>query len=225
MAAMKPMRWPLARTCAVAVAPPLVALAVRVLALTLSITRDERAIAPFWQARTPVIYAVWHARILLLPLLYGRLRARVLASRSRDGELVARYVARFGLEAVRGSSSRGGAAALRLLAGSLEEGRDVVVVPDGPRGPAEAVKPGVVALARVSGAAIVPLALGASSEWRLASWDRFRIPRPFARCVARFGEPIFVPREADRDEQERARAVVEAALRALTTSVDREARG
>jgi lysophospholipid acyltransferase (LPLAT)-like uncharacterized protein len=87
------------------------------------------------------------------------------------------------------------------------------------------VKPGIVALARLSGAAIVPLAVGASSEWRLRSWDRFRIPRPFARCVARFGEPIHVPRVADRCAQERARALVEGALRALATSVDREAGG
>jgi lysophospholipid acyltransferase (LPLAT)-like uncharacterized protein len=222
---ISPMRWPLVRAGVLAVAPPLVALGVRILARTLSISRDERAVSPLWQAGTPVIYAVWHARILLLPLLYGRLRARVLASRSRDGELVARYVARFGLEAVRGSSSRGGAEALRVLARSLKQGRHVVVVPDGPRGPAEAAKPGIVTLARVSGAAIVPLALGASSEWRLASWDGFRIPRPFARCVVRFGEPIHVPRLADARQEEQARTLVEATLRALSTSVDREALG
>jgi lysophospholipid acyltransferase (LPLAT)-like uncharacterized protein len=206
-----------------ALGPPLGALAVRLLACTLSIRRDERAVAPLWQAGEPVIYAVWHGRILLLPLLYGWRRARVLASRSRDGELVTRFVRRFGLEEVRGSSSRGGAEALRLLARSLKQGRDVVVVPDGPKGPAETVKPGIVALARLSGAAIVPLSLGASSEWRLGSWDRFRIPRPFARCVARFGDPISVPRLADRAAEETARREVEAALRALTSSVDQEA--
>ena len=149
----------------------------------------------------------------------------MLASRSRDGELVTRYIGRFGIEAVRGSSSRGGAAALRHLARWLEEGREVVVVPDGPRGPAEVVKPGIVGLARLSGAAIVPVAVGASSEWRLGSWDGFRIPRPFARCVARFGEPIHVARVVDRRAEEAAREEVEAALRALSSSVDHEARG
>ena len=98
-------------------------------------------------------------------------------------------------------------------------------MPDGPRGPAEVVKPGVVTLARLSGAAIVPVAVGASSEWRIGSWDGFRIPRPFARCVVRFGEPIHVPRVADREEDEAVRGEVEAALRALSSSVDREARG
>ena len=89
--------------------PALVAWSVRTLGLTLSIRRDERAVEPLWLAGAPVIYAVWHGRVLLLPLLYGRRPLRVLASRSRDGELVTRYVGRFGIESVRGSSSRGGA--------------------------------------------------------------------------------------------------------------------
>ena len=205
-------------------APAVAAWGVRLLGLTLSIRRDERAVEPLWQARAPVIYAVWHGQILLLPLLYGRRAVGVLASRSRDGELVTRYIGQFGIEAVRGSSSRGGAAALRHLARWLEEGREVVVVPDGPRGPAEVVKPGIVGLARLSGAAIVPVAVGASSEWRLGSWDGFRIPRPFARCVARFGEPIRVARVIDRRAEEAAREEVEAALHALSSSVDHEAR-
>ena len=205
-------------------APAVAAWGVRLLGLTLSIRRDERAVEPLWQARAPVIYAVWHGQILLLPLLYGRRAVCVLASRSRDGELLTRYIGQFGIEAVRGSSSRGGAAALRHLARWLEEGREVVVVPDGPRGPAEVVKPGIVGLARLSGAAIVPVAVGASSEWRLGSWDGFRIPRPFARCVARFGEPIHVARVVDRRAEEAVREEVEAALRALSSSVDHEAR-
>ena len=213
------------RPLVLAWAPAVVAWGVRLLGLTLSIRRDERAVEPLWQAGAPVIYAVWHGRILLLPLLYGRRPVCVLASRSRDGELVTRYIGRFGMEAVRGSSSRGGAAALRHLARWLGQGREVVVVPDGPRGPAEVVKPGIVGLARLSGAAIVPVAVGASSEWRLGSWDGFRIPRPFARCVARFGEPIHVARVVDRRAEEAAREEVEAALRALSSSVDHEARG
>jgi lysophospholipid acyltransferase (LPLAT)-like uncharacterized protein len=219
------MKSRLLRAAAIAATPPVAALLVRACARTLSVRRDERAVAPLWQAGTPIIYAMWHGRILLLPFLYGSRRARVLASRSRDGELVARYVAWFGLEAVRGSSSRGGGEALRMLARSLKQGREVVVVPDGPRGPAQVAKAGIVTLARVSGAAIVPVAVGASAEWRLRSWDSFRIPLPFSRCVARFGEPIYVPRIADRRQEEAVRAGLEAALLALTRSVDEEARG
>jgi lysophospholipid acyltransferase (LPLAT)-like uncharacterized protein len=207
-----------------AVVPAVGSLALRLLARTLRIRREEAAVTALWQAGTPVIYAIWHARVLLPPYLYRRRRLSVLASRSRDGEAVTRLVARFGLEAVRGSSSRGGAEALRLLARALARGREAVVVPDGPRGPRETVKAGVVTLARLSGAPIVPLAVGASAEWRLPSWDEFRIPKPFARCVVRFGEPIPVPRDLDRAAEEAARKEVEAALRALSWQVDEEAR-
>jgi hypothetical protein len=161
---------------------------------------------------------------LLLPYLYGHRGAHVLTSRSRDGELVARWIRRFGLEPVRGSSSRGGADAVRLLARAIRAGREVVVVPDGPRGPREVLKPGVIALARLSGAPIVPTAVGASREWRLRSWDEFRIPQPFARCVVRFGEPIHVSRAADRPGEEAVRKEVEAALRGLSWQVDEEVR-
>jgi len=205
-------------------APAMGAVAVRLLTLTLRIRREEAAVSPLWQAGTPAVYVVWHGRILLLPYLYGRRRAHVLASRSHDGELVARFVARFGFEVVRGSSSRGGAEALRMLARSIRDGHDVVVVPDGPRGPREMVKAGVVTLARISGAPIVPIALGASAEWRLSSWDEFRIPKPFSRCVLCFGDPIRVPDTADRAAAEASRKDVEAALRALSWRVDTEAR-
>jgi lysophospholipid acyltransferase (LPLAT)-like uncharacterized protein len=126
---------------------------------------------------------------------------------------------------VRGSSTRGGGEALRLLTRQLRRGREVVVVPDGPVGPREVLKSGVIALARLSGAPIVPMAVGASRHWQLRSWDEFRIPKPFARCVMRFGEPIRISVDADRAAQEAARKEVEAALRGLTWQVDEAARG
>ncbi len=194
-------------------------------ALTLRIRREEEAVAPLWRAGTPIIYAVWHGRIFLLPYLYGGRRCKMLTSHSRDGELVARWASRFGLEPVRGSSSRGGALALRRLLRALRAGHEVVVVPDGPRGPREIVKPGLVALARLSGAPVVPTALGAWPEWRLGSWDEFRIPKPFARCVMRFGKPIHVPGATDQAGEEAARKEIETALRTLAWRVDAEARG
>ena len=209
---------------ALGLGPALGAVALRALALTLRIRREEAAVAPLWAAHAPLIYAVWHGRILLLPRLYGRRGSHALASRSRDGELVARWIGRLGLVPVRGSSTRGGGEALRQLARVLRQGGEVVVVPDGPTGPREVLKVGVIALARLSGAPIVPTAFGASREWRLHSWDEFRIPKPFARCVVRFGEPIRIPAGADRAALEAARKDVEAALRSLTWQVDEEAR-
>jgi len=205
------------------VGPALGAAALKLLGLTLRVTRDERAVSGLWAAGTPLIYAAWHSRILLLPWLYAGRRFRVLTSRSRDGEMAARLVQRFDLQVVRGSSSRGGAPALRALIRSLREGWGVVVIPDGPRGPREIVKPGIVALAAATGAAIAPVAVGASSEWRLSSWDALRIPRPGARLVVGFGDPLRVPAGAGRAAQEAVRTELEATLSALGCRVDAEA--
>lgn len=212
----------MANALVTALAPSLGAWALRLLARTMRIRREERAVAPLWASHTPAIYAVWHARLLLLPYLYGHRGARVLISRSRDGEMVARLVRRFGFVVVRGSSSRGGAGGLRGLARALGEGHSVIVVPDGPRGPAETVKPGVVTLARLTGAPVVPLSVAGSAEWRARSWDGFRIPKPFARCVVRFGEPLRVTPSRDRGDAEATRKDIEAALREVTWQVDEE---
>jgi lysophospholipid acyltransferase (LPLAT)-like uncharacterized protein len=207
-------------------APPMAAVAVRALGATLRLTEEGvEALAPRWAAGQPLIYAVWHGRILMIPWLTARMRrtrgaraVRVLASRSRDGEMVARWVARFGLSAVRGSSSRGGAEALRALAASVRAGEDVAVVPDGPRGPRECLQAGLVVLAAVTGAPIVPLGFAARPARRLGSWDRFLVPMPFARAAVVFGPVAMVPRGGDR---ETARADVERALRAVTATADR----
>ena len=205
-------------------APPLGSWALRLLAATLRLRREERAVERLRVAGAPLIYIAWHARLLLLPYLYRQRGLRVLVSRSGDGALVAGLVRRLGFVVVRGSSSRGGAQGLRSLARALAAGHSVVLVPDGPRGPREVLKAGVVTLAKLTGAPVVPSALGASSEWRARSWDEFRIPKPFSRCVMRFGEPILVPRDADGAGEETARKQIEAALRALTWQVDEEAR-
>ena len=194
------------------------------LARTMRIRRDEHTVEGLWAAKTPAIYTVWHARLLLLPYIYRDRGLRVLISRSEDGEMVARLVRRFGFTVVRGSSSRGGASGLRGLTRALADGHSVVVVPDGPRGPSESVKPGVVALARLSGAPVVPLALAASAEWRTRSWDGFRVPKPFARCVVLFGDPVRVAPKAGRAADESARKEIEVALREVTWRADKEAR-
>ena len=188
--------------------------AVRLLAATLHLRREEKSVEPLLAAGTPVIYVVWHARLLLLPYLF----------RSEDGEMLADFVRRFGFVTVRGSSSRGGGEGLRSLTRAIRKGHSVVVVPDGPRGPREVLKPGVVRLARLTGAHVVPAAFGASSEWRARSWDEFRIPKPFSRCVMRFGEPILVPRDIDGAGEETTRKEIEAALSAVTWQADEEAR-
>src|SRR5206468_11016508 len=126
-----------------ALVPPTAAALVRLLGLTLRLrTVGVDELAPYWSGARPLIYCVWHGRILMVPWLNARLRrthgaraVSVMTSRSRDGGLVGGYVRRFGLDVVRGSSSRGGVTALRALVTAVRAGRDVALVPDGPRGP------------------------------------------------------------------------------------------
>jgi len=204
----------------------LAAAAVRLLGATLRLrVAGVERLRPLWASGRPVIYVVWHGRILMLPWAHRRLRrahgapaVSVLASRSRDGELAVRYAARFGVEAVRGSSSRGGAAALRALVAAVRAGTAVVLVPDGPRGPRERLQPGVVVLAALTGAPVVPVAVAARPARRLASWDAFVVPLPFARCALVLGEPVVVAAGADR---ERAAKDIARALEDATAAADR----
>jgi len=196
--------------------------AVRLLGLTLALTEVNRHhVQPLWARRAPVIYACWHGRILLIPYLYGRRHhPYVLASLHRDGELVSRYAQGFGFRVVRGSTTRGGSAAIRELAHRLKAGAEVAIVPDGPRGPRYVVQSGITLLAKLSGAPIVPLAVSASRRTHLRSWDEFLIPHPFARVVVIFGEPVRVPADADRRVLEERRGALEASLRQLTREAD-----
>lgn len=209
-----------------ALAPPVAAALVRFLGATLRVgITGADALRPHWAAGRPLIYAVWHGRILMVPWLNARLRrthgarpVTVLVSRSRDGEIVARFIRRFGLDAVRGSSSRGGAEAARALVRRIERGEDVAVIPDGPRGPRGQLRPGVVALAALTGAPIIPLAVAARPARRLRSWDELMIPLPFARCAMVFGAPVEIARGADRS---RARKDVERSLDEASAAADR----
>jgi len=210
----------------IALIPPVAATLVRLLGATLRLrVEGVDALVPHWTAARPLIYCVWHGRILMVPWLNARLRrthgaraVSVMTSRSRDGGLVGGYVRRFGLDVVRGSSSRGGVTALRALVTAVRAGRDVALVPDGPRGPRGQLQPGVVTLAALTGAPIVPLAVAARPALRLRSWDAFMIPWPFARCAVVFGPPLPVARDA---EHERAMKDVAQHLDDATAAAER----
>ena len=169
------------------------------------------------------IFAAWHAR--LLPLVWTH-RGRgivMLVSRHRDGELITRVIERFGFATSRGSSTRGGEEGVMDLLRRAEEGRLLGITPDGPRGPAGRLKPGLIYLASRSGLPIVPVAAAARSAWRLRSWDRFRVPRPFTRVVVAYGDPMVVPPGLDDRALESWRARVETALEAHTVAVSARA--
>ena len=147
------------------VVPPIGATIIRTLARSMHIeTRGQEHVDGLYRAGQRVIIAFWHARQLMMPLTYRGTLAHILISQHQDGEIIARIVERFGFKAVRGSSTRGGVEALRELIRLGRAGVDLVVTPDGPRGPAQIAKMGVIQLARASGLPIVPLAFGCSKK-------------------------------------------------------------
>ena len=143
------------------------------------------------------ILAFWHRHLLLMPYSYRGRRISVLVSQSQDGELIARTVARLGIDASRGSSSRGGAVGLRSLLRKAGEGYDIAFTPDGPRGPAAVVQPGVILAAAATGWPVWPVALAATRCRRLRSWDRFVVPLPFSAVHFVYGDPLYVERRGD----------------------------
>lgn len=145
------------------------------------------------------LYAFWHESLLLPAYHYSHTPTRVLISEHADGEVIARACGHLGLKVVRGSTTRGGAKALRQLV-ELKDRSHVVITPDGPRGPRRQVQPGLIYVAARTGLPIVPCGFGFHSAWRARSWDRFAIPRPFSAAVGVLGEPIRVPADVDRGQ-------------------------
>ena len=170
----------------------------------------------------PFICAFWHGRLMLAPHGWpAGTTIHVMISRHPDGENIARAVRHLDVVPIRGSRTRGGAAAGRAALRLLKEGRYVAISPDGPRGPRMRVQPGIVALARLSGAPIVPITYAVSRRTVANSWDRFVIALPFGRGVYLWGPPLYVSSDADKAALEQARLTLEERLNALTAEADR----
>ena len=172
----------------------------------------------------PVIFCIWHNRLALSLILYtGYVQRRqptrrmaALVSASKDGGMLARALEHFGVEPVRGSSSRRGAQALLELTSCAGRGLDLAITPDGPRGPCYAVQEGILSLAQLTGHPIVPVSYHLGWKKTLRSWDHFQIPLPFARCEARFGQPLRVPRESTDAGREQLRLELERRMMEIT---------
>lgn len=165
-------------------------------ARTLRFEINDRAGVIDGTNQTRFIGAIWHNRLLLLPYVVKRFmphrRGAALISPSRDGELIALLVRHFGFDVVRGSSSSGGTRAIMQLVDVLASARDVVITPDGPRGPVYELGPGIILLAQRSGDAVLPMNMEYSACWRVSNWDRFVLPRPFATVRVTLGVPHVV---------------------------------
>jgi lysophospholipid acyltransferase (LPLAT)-like uncharacterized protein len=162
----------------------------------------------------PVIFALWHGQ--LLPLLYAHRGQNIAAmiSEHRDGELIAQVAHHLGVHTVRGSTSRGAARALISACRAVEQGEDLAITVDGPRGPARSVAPGTMVVSQRTGAPVIPVVADASRAWRLKSWDRFMIPKPFARVTVAYDRPFAIAAATARDaigESDAVRAALERA--------------
>ena len=188
-------RFSIGQRMAVAMVPPLAVLFIRLLGLTLRYrdvlpANDPEAI-PGDQIPGPTVYAFWHRSLLLAAHRFRHRDIAILISRSFDGELIARTVELLGFRAIRGSSSRGAAAGLRGMAEAYAEGHICAFTADGPRGPNMIAKPGPAQLAKLTGAPWVgSFAILPDRAWELNSWDRFLIPKPFARVAVAFAPQV-----------------------------------
>ena len=183
---------------------------------TLRYEIDDRAGMVGRSVTENYIGALWHNRLLVFPLILRRFfperHGAALISASRDGDLLADAVQRFGYDVVRGSSSRLGATAILQLTQVLASGGDVVITPDGPRGPRYELGPGIIFLAQKSGAPVVPVNLEYSRCWRLGSWDRFIVPRPFAKVRVLINRPHNVKPTTTPEDFEAERVALQNAM-------------
>ena len=177
---------------------------------------NEAVVRDLRDRRQPFMYVLWHGQLLPLLWTHRDRNIAVMVSEHRDGEIIARIAHAIGFRTVRGSTSRGAARALLHASRELESGFDVAVTVDGPRGPAGVVTPGAPVISQRTGAPMVPTAASASRAWRLRSWDRFLVPKPFARVIVVYGEPIYIRAETPRD----ASVAVDSVARGINAASD-----
>jgi len=176
----------------------------------------------FWERGEPFILAFWHGRLLMMPYSWSPAHPiHMLISAHRDGQIISRTVAHFGIDTIVGSTKRGGTGALRAMIGAVANGECIGITPDGPRGPRMRASMGVANVARLTQVPVLPVTYGTSPRRLLSSWDRFVVAYPFGRGVILWGDPITIARDADEDEVERGRQRIEDELNRITAEADR----
>jgi len=201
----------------------LVSLYIRLVHATGAWSADGASIpAAYHAAKRPFILAFWHGRLLMMPYAWNRrIPIHMLISGHRDGRIIADAVRHFGIDSIAGSSTSGGPVALRTMVRQLKSGDCVGITPDGPDGPAMRASEGIVAVARLARAHVIPLAYATRRRRILGTWDRFHLPFPFSRGIFIWGEPLEVPAELDDAGMETWRRLVEDRLNAITEEADR----
>jgi hypothetical protein len=177
------------------------------------------------QSGQKMIAAIWHQRIFIVlgyAKKYGAYAPAVMISQSRDGEMIAKIYSRINFRPVRGSSTRGGKEALAAMVEDLKYNQFAVHVLDGPGGPRGVIKPGLIVMAQLSGVPIVPFYISVNKAWVLNSWDRTLIPKPFSTIVARWDDPIAVPKDLNHIMFENLRKQIELRMQENQNRLDQE---
>lgn len=183
-------------------------------------TRGTEHVDTLYREGRNAIFACWHGRQLMMPYGYRGKDVYVLVSSHRDGEIIYQILRRFGYHAVRGSTTRGGQQAFRKLVQIGRAGADIVITPDGPRGPCCRVQMGVIQLAKMTGLPIVPWTFACSHKHVFGSWDRFMVPYPMGIGLYAWGNPIWVESDASKAVLEAKRIELECALNRLSEEAD-----
>lgn len=172
------------------------------------------------RGKKPVILLIWHGRILLAPYFFRKRGIMPLISPSQDGEIIAQIVSRWGYRVLRGSSSHSMIGPWAKMMEELEQGGEIIIVPDGPRGPHRRLKMGCIKLAQKTGAYLVPFTFSASPGKQLKTWDRFLLFFPFSRVVAIYGPPLAISQDCGEEELEKERQRVETLMHELEERAD-----
>lgn len=197
----------------------LLAISIALLRPTLRVERlNRRFFTDLRARRVPILFATWHGRMFLPLNAHRNQNIVTMASKSQDGHIVTGWLEKNGYLVTRGSTTRGGSEALRRMIHHVRSGRNVALSVDGPRGPAQVVQAGVVRLARLTKAWILPVSSSSSNPLFLSSWDRYLVPKPFSRNVVAYGEPFIVSEDMS---DAAALAQLGAALDEVTAQADR----
>ncbi len=184
---------------------------------------NQRVYEEYVLSDTPVVVGTWHRAAIYFLYFFGHFRPMIMISRSKDGEILSQYAAGFGVIPARGSSSKGGRAALELMRHHLTSGgKACATVLDGPRGPAYMAKKGMIVLSKLTGAPFIPVIWSANRTLTLRdSWDKMILPLPWSRVCIAFGDPIHIAVNTTKEEMERYRQLVEERLNTMMVEVDR----
>ena len=189
--------------------------------------KNRKNIESLFKKNESFIYAFWHDQLLMCPLTWqSRIEIKVLISKHRDGDIIAKLISNLGFKAIRGSThksgktrNKGGLLSARQMIKSLKKGISIGISPDGPKGPRHKVSDGILSISRLSNSPILPVGIGFKKKWVLSTWDKFIIPKPFNQITIIWGEPL--PALKNEKNTKRIKNKLESTMYSLTQRANR----